>query len=132
MHITNKHNNCVSRVGTILMGLFLFIVMIDPTNTILHKKDIMFLLVVAYNVFAYKPKISNLPYIIIMFCAVAIPWVLSLMRMIPNDETEVLAAFKSISPVILFLWADRYDVIKIARLPVIVCCILCIIFYGIV
>lgn len=106
--------------------------MIDPTNTILHKKDIAFILIVLFSIVAYKPKMDNLPYIIMCVCGITIPWILSLMRMIPNDDEEVLAAFKSISPIILLLWVDRYDIIKIARIPVVLCCILCLILYIIV
>lgn len=130
--MAGNHSKLVSNAGSILMGLFIFIVMIDPTNTMLHKKDIVFILVVVFNLIAYRPNVSKIPYIIILFCGVAIPWLMSQMRMNAYDESEVLGAFKSISPIILLLWIDRYDMVKIARPPVIFCCILSIIIYTII
>lgn len=130
--MTRSHNKLISNVGAILMGLFIFIVMIDPTNTVLHKKDIVFILVVAFNLIAYKPDMGKIPYIMILFCGVAIPWIISQMRMAPYDENEVLGAFKSISPIILLLWINRYDMVKIARLPVILCCVLSLVIYIII
>lgn len=130
--MTGNHSKLVSNTGSILIGLFIFIVIIDPTNTILHKKDIAFILVVVFNLITYKPNVGKLPYIIILFCAIAIPWIMSTIRMIPNDETEVMGAFKSIAPILLLFWTDRYDMIKIARIPVVFCCILCLISYVII
>ena len=72
-------------VGSFLMTLFILVVMIDPTNTLLHKKDIAFVLTVAYNMVLFKPDFGKLPYIMLMFCAVAVPWIFSTMRMTPVD-----------------------------------------------
>lgn len=39
-----------------------------------------------------------------------------------NPE-EALAAFKSISPVILLLWVRNYNLVGLARGAVVICCI---------
>lgn len=116
-------------VGSFLMTLFILVVMIDPTNTLLHKKDIAFVLTVAYNMVLFKPDFSKLPYIMLMFCAVAVPWIFSTMRMTPVDPDEVLAAFKSIAPVVLLLWTRNYNMVKLSRFPVVLCCFISLATY---
>lgn len=116
-------------IGNVLFWLFIMVVMIDPTNTILHKKDIVFCLVVAYNMVVYKPDLSKLPYIIMFMCSVIIPYLLSTIGMVPNDNEEVLAVFKSVTPLILLLWVGRYDLVSLARGPVVICCFLSMVIY---
>lgn len=128
-YVFQKEKNVKQAIGNVLFVIFLFVVMIDPTNTLLHKKDIVFCLVVAYNMVCFKPDISKVPYLAIFICSVAIPYIFSTMAMIPNDETEVMAVFKSVAPIVILLWVRQYDVIKLARGPVVLCCFLCMITY---
>lgn len=121
--------NTHSYIGIFLFWLFIFIVMIDPTNTIFHKKDIVFILVVAYNMVVFKPDFSKLLYIILMVCAFLIPWLISLMMMTPYDPDEALAVFKSISPILLLLWVRNYDLVSLSKGPVVICCIISTVTY---
>lgn len=116
-------------LGNILFFIFIFIVMGDPTNSILHKKDIVFVLVVAYNIVVFKPDWSKLPYILLVMAAVIVPWLTSTIAMTPMDPEEALAALKSISPMILLLWVRNYDLINLSRGPVVICCIILTIIY---
>ncbi len=97
--------------------------MVDPTNSILHKKDIAFVLVVAYNMAVFKPDWSKLPYILLLVFAITVPWLTTTITMGTMNPEEALAAFKSISPVILLLWVRNYNLINLARVPVVICCI---------
>lgn len=116
-------------IGCILTTVFIMVVMIDPTNTIFRLKDIVFVIVVLYNVLFFKPDISKIPYILMMFCAIAIPWITSTMRMVPCDFEYVVASFKAIAPLVLLLWVRNYDFVKLSRMPVIFCCFLAFVSY---
>lgn len=119
----------ISWGGRILFWFFFFVVMVDPTSSILHLKDVMFVLLVAYCMVFYKPDLSKLPYILMMVCAVAIPYLLSVMAMTPIDDKEALAVFKSIAPSLLLLWVRNFNLVKIARGPVVICCVAITIIY---
>ncbi len=110
-------------VGNFLFFIFILVVMADPTNSIIHKKDIAFVLVVAYNMAVFKPDWSKLPYIMLLVFAITVPWLTTTIAMGAMDPEEALAAFKSISPVILLLWVRNYNLVGLARGPVVICCI---------
>ncbi len=110
-------------VGNFLFFIFILVVMADPTNSILHKKDITFVLVVAYNMAVFKPDWSKLPYILLLVFAITVPWLTTTITTEAMNPEEALAAFKSISPVILLLWVRNYNLINLARGPVVICCI---------
>lgn len=122
-------NKVISWGGRVLFWFFFFVVMVDPTSSILHLKDVMFVLLVAYCMVFYKPDLSKLPYILMMVCAVAIPYLLSVMAMTPIDDKEALAVFKSIAPSLLLLWVRNFNLVKIARGPVVICCVAITIIY---
>lgn len=117
-----SYNKLIDLGGEILFGFFLFVVMIDPTNTILHIKDLVFILLVGYHLIAFKPDFSKLPYIIILLCAIIFPYITASISMTPRDEAEAFAFLKAIAPSVLLLWINRYNLIKIARGPVVLCC----------
>ena len=124
MIIHSITDNIKKQIGNLFFWLLIFVILFDPTGTILHKKDLMFVLVVAFNILFYKPDWSKLPWILLLFCAITIPYLISCMRMTLVDETEVLAVYKAISPVLLLLWIRNYDLIKLSKGPVVICCIL--------
>ncbi len=115
--------------GNFLFWIFLFVLMIDPTNSLLRKKDIVFCIVVAYNMMVYKPDFSKIPYIAIFLASVIFPYLTSTMFSIPMDETETLAIFKSVTPLLLLLWVRDYDLVKLSLGPVVICCIITAIVY---
>lgn len=127
--LTHDKEDAKVLIGKVVFFVFFLVVMIDPTNTILHKKDICFVLTTAYCLFAFKPDFSKIPYIAILFCCVALPWIFSEMRMHSVENADVLAVFKSISPSLLLIWTYKIDLTKVARGPVVICCtILSILF----
>lgn len=102
-----KGNNIVTYLGNVLFFLFIFIVLIDPTNTVLHKKDISFLILTIYCLLSQKPNVKMLIPIFTMFTAFCIPWVLEEARCTNYDTDEALALLKSMSPIIILLWVDK-------------------------
>ena len=51
------------------------------------------------------------------------------MLMTPSDEDETLAIFKASAPVLLLFWVKNYDLVKLSRGPVVICCILSALAY---
>ena len=88
MIIHSITDNIKKQIGNLFFWLLIFVILFDPTGTILHKKDLMFVLVVAFNILFYKPDWSKLPWILLLFCAITIPYLISCMRMTLVDETE--------------------------------------------
>lgn len=117
-------NNMLHKIGNIMFFFFFLVVMLDPTNTVLHLKDITFILLTGYCLVCFKVDWTKLVSILLLFCAVAIPFIICLISMRKYDSDAVLANFKAISPAILLLWVGEFDLYKIARGPVIICCIL--------
>ncbi len=115
--------------GNFLFWIFIFVLMIDPTNSLLHKKDIVFCIVVAYNAMVYKPDFSKIPYIAIFLASVVIPYLVATMSSAPMDETEMLAVFKSVAPLLLLFWVREYDLVKLSYGPVVLCCIIMSVVY---
>lgn len=111
-------------IGDILFFFLILVIMLDPTNTILHKKDIFFVITVGFCMCTIKPDWSKLPIILSLFCSISIPWIFSV---ISNKEAEldtIVALYKSISPIVLLLWIREFDLVRIARGPVIICCLI--------
>ncbi len=103
--------------GNTLFFLFILVVMLDPTNTVLHLKDKAFVLLVAYNMVFFRPSFRFLPHILIVLFGVTIAFVLGIIQVNGVNYDEVLSIYKAFSPLILLLWVHHYDVIKLSLLP---------------
>ncbi len=112
------------KIGNVLFFFLILVIMLDPTNTILHAKDFTFITLVTFCIIAFKPDWSKLPYILMPLCAVAIPYIFTAMKTQIVDDNEVLAVFKSISPLVLLLWIREFNLMNLAKFPVIICCLI--------
>ncbi len=119
-----NHQSIIKFIGNTLFLMLIFVIFIDPTNTIFHKKDILFILLTGFCFIFYKPDFSKIPHIIAMVLAPLIPWTFSVMKMSNIDIDYVIPVFKSISPVILLLWIRDFDLLRLSRFPVILCCLI--------
>ncbi len=119
-------------IGNALFLMLIFVILIDPANTLLHKKDILFILLTAFCIIFYKPDFSKLPLICMMFLAVLIPWLIAAINMRNIDTEDVLHIFKSISPIILLLWVREFDLLNLSRIPTLFCCILMDTFFCLI
>lgn len=124
--ILSLMNKLKCYIGNALMFLFVLVIMIDPTNGLLHLKDKVFIAVVAYCVVAYKIDIKYLAHVLLPIVAIAMSYVLSIMQGNIADMDEVLAAFKSIMPLIMLLWIKHFNVIKIMGIPAVLVCVISI------
>lgn len=122
--VSSSGHGIAKKIGNILFFIFILIVLIDPTNTILHKKDIVFVILVAYCMMFFKPNVKMLIPIFALFTAFCIPWIICEARATNYDTSMALARLKSLTPIVLLLWTDRFDLLKLAKAPVVICCII--------
>ena len=78
-------------IGNWLFVLFILILTVDPTSSLLHMKDIMFILLVAYNMVCFRPDFSKLPLIIALFSAVIFSWLSGTIQEAELDMKETFA-----------------------------------------
>ena len=118
------------QTGNALFFLLILVIMLDPTNTVLHLKDVFFILLVGYNIVCFKPDWKYLPHICAVFSVVTIGYLVAEVQQNAVDYTELLAIYKSFSPLILLLWIRYYDVIKMSIMPALLTCLLLEVLYA--
>lgn len=118
--------------GNVLFTLLILVIMLDPTNTALHLKDIFFVALVAYNIAFYKPDLRYVPHLVLVFTMVILCYVFAEIQQNHIDYDELLAVFKSMSPLVLLLWIKHYDVINLSKVPAIITCLVLGVLYIIV
>lgn len=90
--------------------------MIDPTNTVFHAKDIVFVFFALFNVVFYKPNFSFLPIIVLPFIAIVASYISSQVYAVHMDYTFMFGQTKSFLFLVLLLWMPYYDVIRTAKI----------------
>lgn len=104
-------------IGNILFSVYVFLIMIDPTNVIFHLKEIAFVLFMVFNVVAYRPNLRYLPAILLIYAMLVLTSTFSQMQMAPVDYDALTYTYKSFLPLVFLLWVDHYNVIKLTLLP---------------
>ena len=107
-------------VGNALFMLFILILTLDPTGSILHLKNLSFVLLVAYNMVCFRPDYRKLPIVIISFSVVIISWIFATIQDVYVNLDGVIALLKAVSPMLLLLWVREYDLLALARVPIVV------------
>ena len=102
-------------IGNWLFVLFILILTVDPTSSLLHLKDKVFVLLVAYNMVCFRPDFSKLLLIIALFSVVIFSWLFGTIQEVDLDIKETLAVLKAVSPTVLLLWVREYDLISLAQ-----------------
>ena len=51
-------NTLLQMIGNMLLFLFIAVVMIDPTNTLFHAKELTFALLMLFSVVRYQPDLT--------------------------------------------------------------------------
>ena len=102
-------------------GLFMLLVLlfvVDPTNTILGLKNMVFALLFLYSIVFFKADWSKLIYFIIPAAAISLSWVIASMRGHNMDGEELKGVYTALVPLLLLMWVDKYDVVRLSVLPV--------------
>ena len=110
----------LKKVGNLLFALFLLVLMIDPSNGILHLKDKIFIILLGFNILAYRPDWRFLPLILSTYFVIFLGYILAEMQGIPIDYEYLNGVFKSMAPLILLLWVRHYDVLRISTFPALI------------
>ena len=116
-------------VGKALFMLFVFVLVLDPTGSILHLKNITFVLLVAYNMVCFRPDFSKLPIIVAVFSVILLSWVFATIQDVHLDTEATMGIFKAIAPLLLLLWIREYDLLSLARLPMVLTATLVVVLY---
>ncbi len=116
--------------GNLLLFLFILVLMLDPTSTILHLKDKVFIVVVAYNIVFFRPSFRFFPHIMLVFAALTCSLVSGMLQGNGIIMDEALADYKAFSPLILLLWVHHYDFIRVSLAPAIITALVVITIYG--
>lgn len=118
-----------SRVGSFLFFLLILVIMLDPTSTILHLKDKVFVVLVGYNILFFRPSFRFVPQLVAVMAMVATSYLIACLQgNIVNLEglTDIAKAF---SPLILLLWVHHYDLITLCRIPALLTCVVIWVIY---
>ncbi len=103
--------------GNVLFFLFAFVVMLDPTATVLGLKDKVFILLMAYNLVFLRPSFRFVPHIALVFVAVICAYLSGVLQQRACDVDDVMTVMKAFSPLFLLLWIHHYDVVRLALVP---------------
>lgn len=119
-------------VGNWLFMLFILILTLDPTGSILHLKNIAFVMLVGYNMICFRPDFSKLPIILAAFSVVVLTWIFATMQDVNIDLDGTFALLKAVSPMVLLLWVREFDLLSLARTPIVISSLVVIILYWII
>ncbi len=108
----------IQQGGNFLFSLLIFAIVFDPTNTILHLKDVFFVLLVMYNIVFFKPNLAYSIHIAVILAVVLLCYVFAEMYQNTFTMEGLLAVFKSFAPLVLLLWIHHYKVIKLSLFSV--------------
>lgn len=117
------------KTGNALFFLLILTIMLDPTGTVLHLKDPLFVLLVGYNMVCFKPDWKFLPHICIVFAVVTIGYLMAEVQQNTVDGERLLGVYKSIAPLVLLLWVRYYDVLRLSVVPAVLTCLLIVVLY---
>lgn len=104
--------------GSAWFFAFFLLLLIDPTATIFDLKDLCFVGLLAYHLLFFKPDLSKLPLIFALAAAYLLPWIIAVICVRPIGYQETLGYFKALTPSLLLLYVHHYNLIKTARIPV--------------
>lgn len=116
--------NLIQLGGNTLFFLLILVIMLDPTNSVLHLKNVVFILLVGYNIVFFRPDFTYLPHILLIFGTLFLGYVLAEMQMNAVDMEVFGGVVKGFSPLLLLLWIKHYNVLRLSFVPVLVACLL--------
>lgn len=99
--------------GNALMFLLVLVIMLDPTNTVLHLKDVLFVLVFGFSVVFYRPDFRMAPFALLPFAAIALSFVSAQMQGNTLDEEFLMGGIKSFAVLLLLPWVRHYDMLRL-------------------
>lgn len=120
------------RVGEVIYMLLIFLFVADPTNTILGLKNVVFALFFLYNIVFIKADWYKIKYFLIPVLAVTLSWIFAVVQRNNIDMERISAVYTAFVPLLLLLWSDRYNVLKLSVLPVSVSAIIVLLLFWMI
>jgi hypothetical protein len=104
-----------------------FILVVDPTNSILKLKNIVFILFVALSALRYPHvKIYAVLIIAAIYLIIVISFISGYVSLYKFDYSFTLGILKGFSSLILLFWIDKYRIIDRLTFPSLVICLIVI------
>ncbi len=115
-----EREGLIKKVGNGLFSLLVLLFLVDPTNSIFHLKNIVFMLLLAYNFLFYKAEFFKARYFFYAVSAVSISFIIANLRGTIIDLSELKGIYTAFAPLLLLPWIDRYDIIRLSKIPVLI------------
>lgn len=120
------------KIGNWLYMLLIFLFVADPTNTILHAKNPLFALFFCYNLAFFRADWRKLIYFFIPVLAITLSWIIAMMRGVVVDTDELKGVYTAFLPMLLLMWNDRYDVVRLSTVPVVFTATIVIVLFWVI
>jgi hypothetical protein len=91
-------------IGNMLFSLLIWVIILDPTNSVLHVKDLAFLMLVGYCIITYKPDREYFIHLILLIAPITTSYIIAEMQQSVVDYDILQARYKSLVPLVLLLW----------------------------
>ncbi|MBQ8542946.1 MAG: ligase [Bacteroidaceae bacterium] len=115
-----EREGLTKKIGDGLFTLLILLFLADPTNTIFHLKNIVFLLFLLFNIAFYKADYARARYFLYAVSAVSVSFIVANLRGTIIDLAELKGIYTAFAPLLLLPWIERYDVVRLSRIPVLV------------
>ena len=117
------------QIGNLLFFLLILVIVLDPTNTVLHLKDVFFVLLLGYSAIAYKPDMRYCIHILFAYTAVVASYFFAELQGNTMNMEECVSILKAFAPLFMLPWIRNYNVIKLAIIPTCLACIMIVVMY---
>ncbi len=125
-----SNSKLIRWAGNALMFLLLLVVMLDPTNAVLHIKDLVFVALVGFNVVFHKANYRYLPFILLPYIMLLGSYLSAQCLGSPIDYTFFFGMVKGFAMLILLLWVDQYgNLLEMAKVSGLILCIVASILF---
>lgn len=117
-------------LGNILFSLLIWVIIFDPTNSVLHVKDLVFILLTGYCIITYKPDLKYITHIVMLIVPITASYIIAEMQQSVVDYDILQARYKSLIPLILLLWIKHFDVVRLMIIPTCAGALFIVILYA--
>lgn len=115
--------------GNFLFLMLILVIVLDPTNTVLHLKDVFFILLVGFNIMAYKPDFRYVTHILLIYTAVFASFFFAEIQGNVIDMEKFVSILKAFAPLFMLPWISHYNVIRLSVFPSCLACVMILIMY---
>ena len=115
--------------GNFLFILLILAIVLDPTNSVIHLKDVFFVLLVGYNMAFFRPDWKYLPNICLPVVGILCGYLSAEIQGNAVELEHLVAILKSVSPMILLLWIKYYRLLWLSYVPSVIACLMVLTLY---